>query len=442
MLEQAEQRRGEAREIFLQALNCTTVRAAVERSVRCEDGVLTIAGLEYVLARHGEVCVVSLGKAGATLFDAVDALLPREMKRRAVVSAPLPPVRMDAGVAYFAGGHPEPNAASMAAARAALDAVSQCVDNALVLFLISGGASAMCELPLWDEVTLQDVVLMNRLLIACGAPIAEVNCVRKHLSRVKGGRLAVAAGGREKITLLVSDVPNDALDSLGSGPSLADNSTVEDCLAVMQRYGLMERMPSAIRRRLDEGLAETPKPGHVAFRSAMTTVLLGNGSVLEQAGAVARGFGYLVDIDNCCDDWSCEDAAKYLLARLEALRGRGRKVCLLSGGEVTIRLPEKVGVGGRNLQFCLYCAAQGLAEGMTVLSAGTDGVDGNSPAAGAVVDGTTIARGNDLGLDVQTYLHDFDAYSYFAPLGDAIVTGPTGNNLRDVRVLLWDEDAR
>ena len=283
---------------------------------------------------------------------------------------------------------------------------------------------------------------MNRLLIACGAPIAEVNCVRKHLSRVKGGRLAVAAGGREKITLLVSDVPNDALDSLGSGPSLADSSTVEDCLAVMQRHGLMERMPSAIRRRLDEGLSETPKPGHVAFRSTVTTVLLGNGSVLEQAGAVARGLGYLVDIDNCCDDWSCEDAAKYLLARLEALRGRGRKVCLLSGGEVTIRLPEKVGVGGRNLQFCLYCVAQGLAEGMTVLSAGTDGVDGNSPAAGAVVDGTTIARGNDLGLDVQTYLHDFDAYSYFAPLGDAIVTGPTGNNLRDVRVLLWDEDAR
>ena len=442
MFEQAERRRGEAREIFLRALDCTTVRAAVERNVRCEGGVLRVAGRTYELARHRAICVVSVGKAGGSLFDAVDALLPAEMRRTAVVVAPARPARMDAEVQYFAGGHPEPNAASMEAARAALEMVRQCGADALVVFLISGGASAMFELSLWDDVTLADVALLNRLLIGCGASIAEVNCVRKHLSRVKGGRLAVVAGRREKVTLLVSDVPEDALDSLGSGPSLADRSTVADCLGVLERYGLWERLPASIRRGVEAGMEETPKPGHVAFRSAVTTVLLGNESVLEQAGAVARRLGYVVVVDNRCDDWSCEDAAKYLLARLEALRGRGRKVCLLSGGEVTVRLPEKVGVGGRNLQFCLYCVAQGLAEGMTVLSAGTDGVDGNSPAAGAVVDGTTRARGNDSGLDVQTFLHGFDAYSYFAPLGDAIMMGPTGNNLRDVRVLLWDEDAR
>jgi glycerate 2-kinase len=439
MLDQAKRQRDAARDIFLRALRATTVAAAVECGVRCEGNTLLIAERAYDLDRYSEACIVSIGKAGATMFDAIDALLSMTLKRRAVVSAPAPPQRMSADVLYFYGGHPEPNEASVAAAQAALDAVTHCADDALVLFLISGGASAMCELPLSDSVTLDDLVLLNRLLIGSGASIAEVNCVRKHLSRVKGGRLAAHAGARDKITLLVSDVPDNALDVLGSGPSLPDSSTVADCLEVMARYSLRERLPASIRQCLDDGLEESPKAEHVAFRDSTTAVLLGNGAFLAETERIAIALGYAVTVDCSCDDWDYEDAANYLLSKLDGLRESGKKICLLSGGEVTVRLPEVHGTGGRNLQFCLYCAARKIAPGATVLSAGTDGVDGNSPVAGAVVDATTKLRGEQIGLHIEDYLRGFDAYRYLAPLGYAIATGPTGNNLRDIRMLLWED---
>jgi glycerate 2-kinase len=434
----AEQQRNTARDIFLRALDAGTVAAAGARNVRCDGNLLTVAGRTYDLTRHSEACIVSIGKAGATLFDAIDPLLPPTLKRRAIISAPAPPQPITPNVLYFAGGHPEPNAASVEAARAALHAVSACADDALVLFLISGGASAMCELPISDAVTLQDLVLLNRLLIGSGASIAEVNCVRKHLSRIKGGRLAAQAAARDKITLLVSDVPDNALDALGSGPSLPDNTTVTDCLAIVARYGLRDRLPHSIQSLLTAGLEESPKPAHPAFRNAASSVLLGNNTILEQAGRIARDLGYEVETDNTCDDWDYADAARHLLAKLETLRRPGARICLLSGGEVTVRLPESPGTGGRNLQFCLHCAASNLPAGTTVLSAGTDGIDGSSPAAGAVADPTTRLRGRQMGLDIETCLRRFDAFHFFAPLGDAIVTGPTGNNLRDLRLWLWE----
>jgi len=433
----AERQRNLARDIFLRALDASTVATAVARSVQCDGSILALADRTYDLTRHSEACIVSIGKAGATLFDAIDALLPATLKRRAIVSAPAPPRRMSANVRYFPGGHPEPNAASIDAARAAVHAVSACAEDALVLFLISGGASAMCELPLSGAVTLDDLILFNRLLIGSGASIAEVNCVRKHLSRIKGGRLAAQAGTREKITLLVSDVPDTALDALGSGPSLPDNSTVADCLAVLARHALHNRLPLSIQSLLTADLEESPKPSHPAFRNATSTVLLENSTVLEEAERIARGLGYEVTIDNSCDDWDYAAAARHLLTKLETLRRPGTKICLLSGGEVTVRLPEAPGTGGRNLQFCLHCAASDLPPGTTILSAGTDGIDGSSPAAGAVADATTRLRGHQM----ATYLRRFDAYNFFAPLGDAIVTGPTGNNLRDLRMLLWDDSS-
>ncbi len=401
-----------------------------------------MAGLQYQMGRYSEVCIVAMGKAGAAMFDAVDALLPDGLKRRAVVTAPIAPERSGPEIQYFQGGHPEPDGASSAAAQAALVLVESCAADALVMFLVSGGASAMLELPLYEDVSLADTVLLHRLLIASGATIAEVNSVRKHFSAVKGGRLAVHAGARDKLTLLVSDVPDGALGALGSGPSLPDSSTVADCLSVLRRYGLTQRLPALMQRCLLVGLGETPKQDHLAFRNAASAVLLDNGAVLEQAKRIATDMGYAVEVDCDCDDWAYEDAAKYLLAKLEMLRGSGRRVCLLSGGEVTVRLPETVGIGGRNSQFCLSCVEQGIADGVTILSAGTDGVDGNSVAAGALADWTTRQRGEQMGLEIQTQLRRLDAYTYFAALGDSIETGPTGNNLRDLRLLLWDPDAR
>lgn len=435
----AERQRNTAREIFIRALEASTVAAAVARSVQCDGNQLSVADCTYDLTRFSEACIISIGKAGATLFDAIDALLPPTLRRRAIVSAPTPPQKAGANTLYFAGGHPEPNAASIEAARAALHAVSTCADDALVLFLISGGASAMCELPLSDAVTLEDLILFNRFLIGSGASIAELNCVRKHLSRIKGGRLAAQAGTREKITLLVSDVPDNALDALGSGPSLPDTSTVADCHAIVARYALHDRLPPSIQSLLSGDLEESPKPGHPAFDNATASVLLGNSTVLEQTERLAQQMGYEVHTDSTCDDWDYAAAAQHLVDQLETLRRPGGKICLLSGGEVTVRLPEAPGTGGRNLQFCLHCAASELPAGTAILSAGTDGIDGSSPAAGAVADPTTRQRGEQKGMDIETYLHDFDAYNFFNPLGDTIITGPTGNNLRDVRILLWED---
>ena len=440
MLELGQRQRETAREIFLRALETTTVAAAVERTICCDGQMLWIAGSEYDLSRYSEACIVALGKAGATMFDAVDALLPDTLKRSAVISSPAPPLRLDANVQHFRGGHPEPNADSIAAARAALYLIDQSAPDALVLFLISGGASAMFELPL-AAITLDDLVVMNRLLIASGASIAEVNCVRKHFSQVKGGRLATRADVREKITLLISDVPDTALDALGSGPSLPDTTTVTDCLEILSRYALLDRLPASVRGAIESGLPESPKADHIAFQSASTHVLLSNSTFLGQAECIARSMGYSVEIDNTCDDLDYRDAAQYLLAKLKSLHGPGKKVCLLSGGEVTVQLPDHPGVGGRNLQLCLYVAAGDLPAGTTVLSAGTDGIDGNSVAAGAVVDATTRLRGEQMGLHIEDHLCAFDAYSYLVPLGYVIATGPTGNNLRDIRILLWEDPA-
>jgi len=440
MLELGQRQRDRAREIFLRALETTTVAAAVERTICCDGQMLWIDGSEYDLSLYSEVCIVALGKAGATMFGAVNAVLPENLKRSAVVSSPPPTVLMDARAEYFRGGHPEPNADSIAAARAALDLIDQSAPDALVLFLISGGASAMFELPL-AGITLSDLILMNRLLIASGASIAEVNCVRKHFSQVKGGRLATHAGAREKVTLLISDVPDTALDALGSGPSLPDTTTVADCLEILGRYALLDRLPASVRAAIDFGLQESPKPDHIAFQRASTHVLLSNSTFLAQAECIARGMGYTVEIDNTCDDMDYKDAAQHLLAKLESLHGPGKKVCLLSGGEVTVQLPDNPGAGGRNLQFCLYAAAGELPAGTTVLSAGTDGIDGNSAAAGAVIDATTRPRGEQINLRIEDHLRTFDAYNYLAPLGYAIATGPTGNNLRDIRILLWEDPA-
>lgn len=441
MMDTAERQVEAARDIFFRALAATTVVSAVERGVRCDGDKLSVAGRSYDLTEYDEVCIVSMGKAGATMFDALDALLPETLRRSAVVCAPSPTQRMSADVLYFHGGHPEPNADSIAAARAAIDVLNRCSNDALVIFLISGGASAMFDLPISGNITLNDLVLLNRLLIGSGASIAEVNSVRKHLSRVKGGRLAAYAGTREKLTLLVSDVPDNALDALGSGPSLPDSTTVADCLDVLTRFGLRAQLPTSIQRCLEKGLDESPKAGDAGFRNAAVSVLLSNTTFLEQAERVAKDLGYTVAVDCSCDDLDYEDAANYLLAKLASLREHNKKVCLLSGGEVTVKLAEDSGIGGRNLQFCLYCASGELAAGTTVLSAGTDGVDGNSKAAGAIVDATTRQRGEQVGLKIDAYLEGFDAYNYLSPLGCTIETGPTGNNLRDIRILLWQDPA-
>lgn len=428
-----------AASLFRQALANTSVAAAFARHLRLEDRRLHADGHTYDLALYEEVVTVAIGKAAAPMFDAFDALLSANIPHRAVVIAPFAPQRASDRVMFIPGSHPEPGASALLAAHAALDLLHSAAPKALVLFLISGGASAMCELPLEESVPLSDVVALHRLLIGCGASITEINSVRKHLSQVKGGRLALAAGMRDKLTLLISDVPSGALDALGSGPSLPDASTVDDCNDILTRYELVEKLPASWRNILRSGLPETPKPSDPAFLTARTIMLLDNAAVLRELDMLASSHGFHVVIDNTCDDWDYADAAEYLLGRMrDLLTQRPDRICLLSGGEVTVKLPGSPGVGGRNQQFVLRCAASGIPDGVTVLSAGTDGIDGNSSAAGAVADASTCGRAQAAGLSLEDHLARFDAFPLFQRLGDTILTGPTGNNLRDLRILLSD----
>jgi glycerate 2-kinase len=283
-----------------------------------------------------------------------------------------------------------------------------------------------------------------------GAPIAEINAVRKHLSAIKGGRLAQAAYPAQQVSILISDVPDQTPDALASGPTMADSTTVENCYAIAAKYSFVPpfehhegwgtlssgKFPPSVRELFERhALEETPNSDDPAFIRARWWTILSNAALLEAARKEAERQGFMVEIDNSCDDWDYAKAADHLLARLQKLRKKHERVCLLSGGEVTVHV-ENGGIGGRNQQFALYCAEKIAGENICVLSAGSDGIDGNSPAAGAIADGTTLERAKARGLDPNAHLSSFNAYPLFEALGDAIVTGPTGNNLRDLRVVL------
>jgi hydroxypyruvate reductase len=324
----------------------------------------------------------------------------------------------------------------MQAANAMLRAVESQPASALVIFLLSGGGSSIVEKPIDDEISLDDLIATYRVLVHSGAPIAEINTVRKHLSAVKGGRLAQAAFPAQQVSLLVSDVPDGTPDALASGPTMPDSTTVEDCYRIAEKYDLLRQFPASTRELFERhALDETPKSDDLAFQKARWWPVLSNQTAIEEVSIAAERAGFIVYVDNSCDDWDYKKAADYLLQRVRELRTQFSPVCLISGGEVTVKVTNG-GVGGRNQQFALTCAEKIASEKITVLSAGTDGVDGNSSAAGAVVDGTTVERARARGLDVRLALERFDAYPLFTSLGDAIEIGPTGNNLRDLRIIL------
>jgi hydroxypyruvate reductase len=308
--------------------------------------------------------------------------------------------------------------------------------DALVIFLLSGGGSSIVEKPIDDTISLEELISSYRALVHSGAPIAEVNAIRKHLSAIKGGRLAQAAAPAQQVSLLVSDVPDNTPDALASGPTMPDSTSVEDCYRIAERHELLKQFPASSRELFERhALEETPKSDDSVFCRSRWWTVLSNQSAVEQARIAAQNAGFAVHVDNSCDDWDYEKAADYLLRRLRELRQKEGRLCLISGGEVTVKVVNG-GVGGRNQQFALACAEKIAGESITVLSAGTDGVDGNSPAAGAIADGSTVARARERGLDTTAALQGFDAYPFFSALGDAIETGPTGNNLRDLRILL------
>ncbi len=424
-----------AREIFTRTLAQIELPGILRQKLEYSRGVLRICEDLHDLSSYSRVVAISMGKAAYPMVEFLASLTGPALS--GIVVSAHPPQRQVHGFRYFQGGHPLPNAESTRAAEAILRMLNTLDEHALVIYLISGGASAMVEKPLDAEVPLDDLVATYGALVLSGAPIREINTIRKHLSATKGGRMAQAAYPAQQISVLVSDVPENALDALASGPTMPDPSTTAECYEIAERYELMPSLPASVRGLFEErALEETPKKDEPAFVRSRWWTVLSSMTAARAAAALAGQHGFAVEIENDCDDWDYERAAEHLLDKLRNIQKGVSRACIISAGEVTVKVEGKGGRGGRNQQFALYCAEKIAGENITILSAGTDGIDGNSNAAGAVVDGSTVLRAREAGLDPAAALKNFDSTPFFEALGDAIVTGPTGNNVRDLRVLL------
>ena len=427
-----------ARQIFHETLGAIDIPAAMQRKLLRKGTRLQLDGATFDLHDFDKLRVVAIGKAAHGMTAGLLQVLSPFVHIEGVVSAPTPARKPLPGIAYFIGGHPIPNAESWHSAEAILALLKKCDEKTLVFFLISGGASALMELPLDHAVKLQDVQQTYQLLVTCGAPIEAMNTVRKHISAVKGGRLAVAAHGATKITLAVSDVPTGKESALASGPTLPDPTSLSDTNRILNEYGLPARFPSALRHWIEKGaMPESPKPGEPAFRNAHFSLLLGMDDLFHPAHRAAESNGLIACCDNATDDWPVQKAAEYLIDQLESLRAAhsGHPVALIADGEVSSPVTGD-GIGGRNSAFVLACVEKIAGKKIAVLSAGTDGIDGNSQGAGAVADGETLGRASALGMHPSDAFRRSDAFTFFSRLDDAIVTGPTGNNLRDLRILI------
>jgi hydroxypyruvate reductase len=464
--------------IFNGALEACNIESAFDRRIRFDGNTLVRllpdgSGPEAInLAAHKRIFVIAIGKAAGPMLDVLLDRMKRRKGLRGICCSKYLPRKRNWRFRYFEGGHPLPNEESFAAARAALAMLKKAKKDTLVFFLISGGGSAMFDLPLDPQIGLQDTMAFNEALLASGAPINEINTLRKHFSAVKGGRLAMAAPESMKVSLLLPDVPLRTLDALSSGPTSPDHSTVEEAREILARYDLSKKLPPSIsafferkdlpespgnKKKLANFLPRLPWPGAVlarrvtaaasmtgedeAFRDSVFEVLLSSHDLVENARTLAQRAGYFVAVDNSCDDWDYADAARYLLERFHALRPAHPRLCLISVGEVTVTMDRTPGAGGRNQQFALACAlelARHPGEMLSVLSAGSDGIDGNTQNAGAIADPTTVDRARAFGFDPQQSLNAFNACPLFTALGDAVVTGPTGHNLRDLRLLIAD----
>ncbi len=427
----------ELRTIFFDTLEAISLDRVLREKVRCSDGVLTVGDERLRLADFKKILVVAIGKAARPMAAALaDIAAPARVSGIIVgptASADLPPYFLE-----YVGGHPYPNEQSLHAAAVIEEMLTGLRPHHLVFFLLSGGGSALCEKPIDPSMSLADVRGLYEALVTCGADIVEMNVVRKHFSAVKGGRLAARAHPARQVTLYVSDVPVDQPSSIASGPTMADESTVQDCRQALERMQIRDRLPASVLRLLDDArLPETPKPGDDAFADASWHSLLDNSHAVAAVRERAERAGWLVETDLSVDDQPIAAAADRLLERLRALRAAhpGKRVAVLTGGELSSPVTG-AGRGGRNQAFVLDCVPKIAGDRIAVLSAGTDGVDGNSPAAGAVADGETAGRAHDLGMDPAKYFLDSDAYGFFSALSDTLQTGPTGNNVRDVRLLV------
>jgi len=437
-----EELRHDLQAIFQAALTAVDPGEAIRTHVRREGDSLHIADHTYDLRQYDALSVIGVGKAGATMTMAIEELLGERLRGGHVI------VKYGHGgpvtrVTLHEAGHPIPDEAGVRATRTVIDFVTECGPRDLVICLISGGGSALSPAPI-DAITLAEKQKVTRLLLACGATIHEINALRKHISRIKGGQLARLASPATLITLVLSDVVGDALDVIASGPTVPDTSTFADCLEILRKYQLLDNIPAAICRHLESGLSgvipETPKPGDAVFARTQTVIIGRNLQALEAASRQAAALGYQPLILSSAIEGETREVAKVHAGIAKEVLVSGHPIaapaCILSGGETTVTLRGQ-GKGGRNQEFALALALDiHSMPGIAALSGGTDGTDGPTDAAGAIADWTTCSRAEQHGLHPREALENNDAYPFFDDLGDLLITGPTQTNVMDVRIML------
>jgi glycerate 2-kinase len=419
--------RRHALSIFRASLDAADPAAAVERRLR-----------EKKYSKFRNIFVIGAGKAGASMAQAAERVLGRRITAGLinVKDGHLAKLRR---IELNECGHPLPDERGAAGARGIAQIAAAAGPDDLVLCLVSGGASALLPLPA-EGITLEEKQSVTRLLLASGANIHEINAVRKHLSLIKGGQLARLAAPAAVEALLLSDVIGDDLDVIGSGPAAPDASTFAGAVAILQKFNLMDRLPASVKSRLEQGvrgeIEETPKPGDPLFARVRNVVVGSNRLALTAAARKARELGYRTLVLASGVQGETRDIAGMHAAIAHEIVDSSEPVkppaCIITGGETTVTLKGE-GLGGRNQEFVL-AAALGIAglDNVVVFSAGTDGSDGPTDAAGAVADGNTLARNSE----AQRFLDRNDSYHYFEPLGDLIKTGPTNTNVMDVRIVL------
>jgi glycerate 2-kinase len=456
-----------AREIFMEALKRVDAGMAVRRAVRWDGSrLLNIVNTTFELAdARDPFYVIAAGKAALAMAAGLNEVLGDKLaagvvtgslssqRKGSAVSEAVAERSFDERWQVFAGGHPLPNEESLRAAQASFELLRRAEDErARVIFLISGGGSAMIEWPLNEQTTLEELRAANRALVSCGASISEINAVRRAFSAVKGGGLAARAPHADQVTLIVSDTGLGEEGAVASGPTFQLPPDEQNAAEVVARYRLSSRLPASILRAIDQphAAAAAESPSHVLRQHY---VLLDNRDAIEAAAEAARWRGFNVEIARDLREQPVAEGSAELLSRLLDLRSRAegggerRVACLISGGEFACPVKGD-GIGGRNAETALRWAIEmdaGSARAdsrrsstahTVALSAGTDGIDGNSPAAGALSDETTLQRARGLRLDAQDFLDRSDAYTFFKTLNDVMETGPTGTNVRDLRIML------
>jgi glycerate 2-kinase len=434
--------RRHAREIFEAGLQGVEPSAAIKNFVHVSGDRLRVGDCAYELAEFRNLYIIGAGKAAARMALALEELLGDK------IAGGLAVVKYGHGlplkrIQVIEAGHPVPDEAGLDGARQIIALLVSAGAQDLILFVLSGGGSALLPAPA-DGLTLQDKQRTTQVLLASGAAIGEVNAVRKHISQLKGGRLARLAAPATLVSLVISDVVGDSLEDIASGPAVADTGTYVDCVRIVRRYELQEKIPSAVMNLLTRGAAgeleETPKPGDAAFRNVRNFIVGSNRTALAAARHRAESLGYRTSILSHAVEGESRLVAAAHAEHVKSIQKTAvpaaKPVCILAGGETTVTIRGD-GLGGRNQEYAVAAALaiDGIA-GIVALSAGTDGTDGPTDAAGAIIDGSTIGRGKAQGFDADEFLRRNDAYHFLQATGDLLRTGPTLTNVMDLQVWL------